>query len=83
MANRMTFDREERTISPACRPEDFSIKLEGLTEKGDHCVVVCKKLLPNVFLIKNGLLFIDENKSLAKPEPLSVTCPTKIFLIPE
>jgi hypothetical protein len=83
MANRMMLNREERTFPRARMLEDVSLNPEGLTEEGDHCVILCKKLRPNVFFIKSGLLIIDENKGLVTPESLSVTCLTKIVFIPE
>ena len=83
MANRIMFPLEEKTLPRIRRLEDLSPNPDNLTEKGDHCVLLCKKLTPNVFFIKSGLLIIDENKGLVAPEQLSITCLTKIVFIAE
>ncbi len=53
------------------------------SQESDHCILLCKKLGPNVFFVKNGLAIIDEARARSGTEALSVTCPTKIVFLPE
>jgi hypothetical protein len=55
-----------------------------VTEKeppeSDHCLVICKKIGPNTFIIEKGLAFIAE-ENICGSDVRMMSCPTKtVFL---
>ncbi|MBF0479180.1 MAG: hypothetical protein HQL26_06820 [Candidatus Omnitrophica bacterium] len=83
MANRMMFTNEEMTLSRTHMLKEIfrNSGRRDVEDEGDHCVVLCQKLMANTFFIKRGLLFIDERQGLAEPETISINCRTRVVFL--